>query len=115
MVFDWKVSTFVIEETFSIEDAMTAITANRHGAVVIVNCEGILVGILSDGDIRRALLRGATIRTPVSKVANMNVTTGDSKRENIERLFAEHKAINLIPVVDEQNFLKEVITREAMR
>jgi arabinose-5-phosphate isomerase len=96
-------------------EAVAAITAARHGAVSIVNDAGELTGILTDGDLRRALEReasgeqqrsiGELYRRPVN-----SFMTRDPISVSPETLAA--KAINLmedgprkilvLPVVDEQ-------------
>ena len=37
-----------------------------------IDAEGRLVGAVSDGDLRRGLLRGLTMQDPVSEIANPN-------------------------------------------
>src|SRR5687767_188158 len=46
---------FTVQVTDSIRTAMVKINANRHRAVVVID-EGIVVGTVTDGDIRRAIL-----------------------------------------------------------
>lgn len=45
----------VISEEKSMKDAVIEITSKRLGATSIVNDKGILVGIITDGDLRRAI------------------------------------------------------------
>src|SRR3989344_5199258 len=112
--FDYQNSSYVVMENTSLEEAMEAITLNQRGAVVVVNKKGTLLGILSDGDIRRALLRHATLITPVSKVLNMNVAS-ISNWKNIgatsEEIFNSQTVVNIIPVVDGKNKVIDIIVR----
>src|SRR3989344_7610856 len=104
--FNYRNSSYVVMEDASLERAMEAITLNQRGAVAVVNNKGMLMGILSDGDIRRTLLRGATLIAPVSKLINLNVISLSGK-DDIKRLseeiFGTNTAVNLIPVVDSKN------------
>ena len=50
----------VVHRSTTFRDAIAAITAEKHGAVSIVDDEGRLCGILTDGDLRRILEREAT-------------------------------------------------------
>lgn len=112
--FNYKNSNYVVIENVSLKDAMQIITVNQRGSVIVVNNNGTLLGILSDGDTRRALLRGATLMTPISKLVNLNVI-GLSDKDNIKKLseeiFKTNTVVNIIPVVDNKNGVVDVIVR----
>ena len=59
-----SISLYCIAENATIADALTVITENKRGCVIVISDQGALLGILSDGDIRRALVRGAMELTP---------------------------------------------------
>ena len=109
---DPTISPYVISPGSSIKEAMEVITGNLTGAVVIVSDDGVLLGMLSDGDIRRGLLQSATLMTPVEKLMNTHPTVmrGDD-RASAERIFSEHEAITLLPVVDAHNRVVRIIPR----
>lgn len=71
--------------------------------VLIVNESGELVGTISDGDIRRGLLKGLDLHSPIVSVVNYNpfVVPPDLGRELVMQLMVANK-IQQIPVVDEQ-------------
>jgi len=50
----------------SIQDAMSAISRGVASAAFAVTLDGVLVGAVTDGDIRRALLKGARMSDPVA-------------------------------------------------
>ncbi len=49
-------------------DAMTAIDGNRGGIALVVDYAGRLVGTVTDGDIRRAMLADLSLETPVATI-----------------------------------------------
>lgn len=51
-------------------DAVRAIENSRRRTAVVVGDDGRLLGTLTDGDIRRCLLAGGTLQTPVSQAMN---------------------------------------------
>ena len=51
----------VVEETMKVKDVLIAITRARAGAAAVVDGKGKLVGIFTDGDLRRALEREADL------------------------------------------------------
>ncbi len=78
----------------------------RHGAVMVVNDQGQLAGIITDGDLRRVFTQEGTraFNRPVREIM-----TANCKRIRVDALAAEatglfHKyRIDELPVVDEQN------------
>jgi arabinose-5-phosphate isomerase len=51
----------LIEETALVRQALLRITDARAGAVTVVDSDGKLVGIFTDGDLRRRLVKGASL------------------------------------------------------
>src|SRR5688500_57427 len=51
-------------------EAVRSIETSRRRIAVVTDEEGVLLGTLTDGDIRRCLLAGGTLETPVSKAMN---------------------------------------------
>jgi len=108
-------SSLVLHTTATIEEAMGAITDNQRGTVVIVDDDFIFQGVVSDGDMRRAMLQGATRLTPVSKIVNMNATVIEEKEAaagKAEEVFNQKSDIRALPVVDAHNKLVDVIIRD---
>jgi dTDP-glucose pyrophosphorylase len=70
--------------------------------VLVINEEGTLEGTISDGDIRRGLLRGLDINSSIESIVYRNpiVVSPDLGREIVRQLMVVNK-IQQIPVVDE--------------
>lgn len=78
--------------------------------ILFVTENGILRASLTDGDVRRFLLKGGTLDASVSEAANFNphyVFT--TERRNAESMLAGSK-FNALPVVDEEMRLVDVVT-----
>lgn len=106
---------FLLGKDATLADALAAITDNKKGAVLIVDRDKTLVGVVSDGDIRRALVKGATTFTPIKKVTNLNVKSVQkkgSKADDSRVIFDNNRGVNLIPVLDAANRVCDVIARE---
>lgn len=97
----------LLEPSATIRDAMNAMTKSQVGFAVVTEKSGRLLGVIADIDIRRALLRGAELASPVGKALNKKpiVVPDGTSRENIASLFALHKKTHL-PVVDKRGRLK---------
>jgi dTDP-glucose pyrophosphorylase len=71
--------------------------------VLVVNESGVLEGTISDGDIRRGLLKGLDLNSPIISIMHSNtlVVPPELERELVTQLMVANK-IQQIPVVDEQ-------------
>ncbi|OGZ57355.1 MAG: hypothetical protein A3B96_01260 [Candidatus Spechtbacteria bacterium RIFCSPHIGHO2_02_FULL_43_15b] len=102
---------YTIDADSTLKVAMQKITANHRGCLIVVDDSTLVVGVLSDGDIRRAMVKGATIIAPVRKAMNTNFLSIESDDTNVERFFEKHSNINVVPVVDRGNKLVDVKIR----
>ncbi len=104
---------FILSADMTLHDALIAITANKRGTVIIVDDANHVQGVVSDGDIRRALVRGGTQLTPILKVANTNfLSVQQSTSSDFEKIFQDHAEITIIPIVDKNNLLVGVAVRD---
>ena len=85
-------------------EVMETINENSLGVCFIVEDNGLLLGILTDGDIRRALLNNNNLNTPSAEVINKDFIFGyvkDSRSELLDKFNNDpNKVINIIPIVD---------------
>lgn len=106
---------YTITVESSIMDSLKKIDANKKGFLIIVdgNCKAI--GTLTDGDIRRAFIRGNTIETSIDtiytktfKSLNMDDSVGTATD-----LF-KNEAIKFLPIIDKEKKLVNIITKSQM-
>lgn len=69
--------------------------------VMVANAAGVLEGTISDGDIRRGLLKGLDMNSPITSVIHRNalVVPPELDRELVKQLMLANK-IQQVPVVD---------------
>lgn len=96
----WRQVILPIDST--IQQAITNLNESSMKIVVVVNAGGQLEGTISDGDIRRAFLRGLNFNSPVEDVIHRDalVVPPVLGREIVMQLMRVNK-IQQIPVVDE--------------
>ncbi len=95
-----------------VKEAILAISEGRLGTALLVDDENKLLGLVSDGDIRRALLQeGFSLEEKIAKYATMNpMTINDENMLASEALvLIENKKIQLMVVTDENNSIKGVL------
>ena len=97
-----RICLITVRPDSTIRQAMQAIEAGAIGVVLISAAEsGRFLGLLTDGDIRRALLQGAGLESPIAQIARpkSTIVRVDTPREDVVRLFNEE--IRVIPVLDD--------------
>src|SRR3954453_218809 len=85
-----------------LREAVIAIDAGGLEIALVVDEQRRLLGTVSDGDVRRALLRGTTLDDPIQDVIHSDPFTAplDADPEDVLKTMTEH-AIEQIPLVDE--------------
>lgn len=96
---NWQ--SMLIKKGASIIDALRVIDSTGHQAAFVVDETGILLGSVTDGDVRRALLQNVSLSSSVEKIMNPDPTVA-SALESRERIFDLMKAryLRQIPVID---------------
>ena len=98
---------FTVQTTDTIRTAMVKITANRHRAVVVLD-QDTVVGIVSDGDIRRAFLKEVLPMAPVEQIMNINCLTTTERDPDRQVAIIQQERVTLLPVVDAENDLVDI-------
>jgi len=93
----------LISATSTLAEAVANLDETCLQIALVVSTDGVLLGTLTDGDIRRGLLRGLTMNSLVDEVMNSDplVVPNDLGREMILQLMQVNK-IHQLPVVDER-------------
>ena len=96
----------ILPMSASIEEVITNLTKVSIKIVLVVNDAGELQGTISDGDIRRGLLRGLNLKSPIESIIHHNplVVTEEIGREAVRKLMVVNK-IQQVPVVDDQHHI----------
>lgn len=96
----YKIDEIKISQNASIKEALKVIDKGAMQVAVIVSNENALIGVLTDGDIRRALLKGMSLDDSVSTIINTNPVTAninDTKERILE--LANEKKLHQIPII----------------
>ena len=100
---------YIVDENATLLDAAEKIERNEERAVMVVN-DGIMVGMISQGDIMRSLLRGVDVRSPLQPYVRRAFKYLNERDLNAAfELISKHN-ISAIPVVDNEFRLQDVIT-----
>ena len=96
-------------------DALVRIDANRQGFVIVVDEEDRVLGVLTDGDVRRAIIAGRTPEESISGIYTTDARTVsvDDGFETVTEFF-KSPAIKFLPIVDAEGRLVNIITKSQM-
>lgn len=94
----------IIPAKSTIQDVILNLDQVAIKIVLVINDEGELEGTISDGDIRRGLLKRLTLNSKIESVIHRNalVVPPDMRTEMVMQLMIANK-IQQIPVVDEHH------------
>jgi dTDP-glucose pyrophosphorylase len=92
----------ILRVNSSIEQAVHVLNETALKIVLITDTTNSLVGTISDGDIRRGLLKGLNLASPIESIIHHDplVVPPELSRELVLQLMAANK-IQQIPIVDE--------------
>ena len=93
-----------VKDDISIKDALFEMSKKSQGIVTIVDNDGKLAGVYTDGDLRRTLNKGVDLNECISAVMTRKCTT--IKAETLAAqavVLMQNKKITAMVVVDEDN------------
>jgi dTDP-glucose pyrophosphorylase len=102
-----------VSPSTSIRQTIEAITKNGRQVALVVDVDERLVGIVTDGDIRKALLRGVSLEASVPETMNrapIVARPGMSRADALDLM--RKRSIRHLPVVDGDGRLVDVIFRD---
>lgn len=107
---------YVISENSTILQAMQAINDNWREMVLVDDAKGRIQGIITDGDIRRGLLKGLTLDSPIDQIVNhtfFSVGPNDKRADVLDIMMSRN--IRAVPTLSENgrllgiHFLRDLI------
>ena len=98
-LFDWQ--TIAISEQATIREALTVLDQQAMQIVLVISPEQKLVGTVTDGDIRRGLLKGASLDSLIINVANTEPTVGlEHETEMVWKQHIKRKSLRHLPIIN---------------
>lgn len=105
---------YIIHDDKTLKEGILKIENNHSGFVLTINQNQQVTGFISDGDIRRALLVNPSLDQQMGAITNKNFLffTEETSREEILKEFDE--SIKAIPVLNKNNNLVRLISRNSI-
>lgn len=116
-------SAFAVNRVTSLRDTIALIDRNGSGIAVVVDEGTRLVDVVTDGDIRRAILSGIALTEPVSHVVDAKTADGKTHKPVTGRiedppefllLLMERLVLHQLPLLDREGRVRRIVHRDAL-
>jgi perosamine synthetase len=94
------VKELTIRSNQNIKSALEVLESSGHGILFVTDKNSLLLGVITDGDIRRALLDGKELKNVILDIMNVNYTSLPIGTENDIVLDTISNKVKIIPLVD---------------
>lgn len=104
-------NTLLYREEHSIEEILQLLDDNGNGVLAVVDGANRLIGIITDGDVRRGILHKKSVREMINfnpKSINVSLTRSQSI-DRLKSLKTRH-----LPIVDDQNCLVDILIADEL-
>lgn len=105
-----EIADFIIEPESTILSAMKKIDQNARGIVYICNDKKLL-GVLTDGDIRRFILKNGDLKRSVIDIANREPRYLRCENKKDAKTVMDKFCINSLPILDLEEKVTEICFR----
>jgi predicted transcriptional regulator len=102
----------LLEKSLTLEDAARHIINGHERTLVFHDEDKKLIGVISQGDILRAIWNGMSVISPILDIINYNPIVIDESKNNKFQIAIEHfvqVGALVIPVVNEHRIVIDVI------
>lgn len=99
-----RLAAAIVTPESTIFDAVKAIEDGGIQAVLVASANRVLAGVITDGDVRRSILRGVSLDAPVSSIMNSKpaVVRMPASRDQALDVINRHH-VRQVPVLDADN------------
>tara|TARA_B100000519_G_C14255674_1_gene444881 strand:+ start:1513 stop:2562 length:1050 start_codon:yes stop_codon:yes gene_type:complete len=104
-------NSLIINPLTKIKEALKQLDKVGQKTLIVSDDEIHLLGTLSDGDLRRAILQGKTLRDSICDIYQKNsksLVEGKYTQKDVENLFIKNK-FDLIPVLNEKSQIIDIL------
>ncbi|MGV3665398.1 MAG: CBS domain-containing protein [Leptospira bouyouniensis] len=103
---------FLVSLDSSIEQALAKIEGNHLGFILVQNDAKQIIGLVTDGDIRRNLLNGKSLSSPIAEGMNREFTWSSNQSPREQLLKMLDSRIRFIPILDDNKRLVGIVTKD---
>lgn len=101
---------YCINESYTISEAISQFEKNNDRVALVINQSDKVIGVISQGDILRAISSGVEMYAPINQVIKNSFLHLYKRDLNVAYQIFKKKKITLLPIINERNELTDVIT-----
>lgn len=105
---------FLILPEATVVEAMQKIDANAKGILFVADKNRKLLGVITDGDIRRWLIKTGELQGTVDHIMNKNPKVIYRKEVGLAKEFMAKHVITALPVVNAKGIISDILFRGAL-
>ena len=105
-----ELERYCVKEQYTIKEVLEKFESYNNRVAIVTNDSDKVIGIVSQGDILRALSAGQNLYTPVNQIIRDSFLHLYEK--DLEKAYPifKKKQISLLPIIDHSNKLIDFIT-----
>lgn len=107
---------YFIDHKDKINNALKYLNKNQDKCLVVIDSKNKLIGTLTDGDIRRSILKGVSFKQSIKKIINKKPffikLKKSQKKKEIHITKSVFKNYSVVPIVDSNKIVIKIITSE---
>lgn len=107
-----ELGRFLITQKAVVVEAMQKIDLNAKGILFVIDENERLEGVVTDGDIRRWLIKTGDLQGKIRDIMNKNPMVISCKERKKARQYMEKYSITALPVVTAEKRIKDIIFKE---
>lgn len=107
-----QLAAFVINGDATIVEAMQKIDLNAKGILFVVDDGFRLQGVVTDGDIRRWLIKTGNLQSSLNGIMNLNPKLIYRKDVSMAREVMQRYSVTALPVISSKGILKDIILQD---
>src|SRR5205809_7295157 len=110
-----RLADLLVPEGATLRSALEAMTRSGRQVALVVDGDRRLLGLMTDGDVRKALLRGVALDAKVDEVMNRTLVVASAGVWRGEALvLMRWRSIRHVPVADERRAVSLLLRPEGL-
>jgi perosamine synthetase len=110
-----ELQDIIINKNNNLREALELLDKNGSGTLFVVNDLNKLIGVLTDGDVRRFLLKDVNLKVKVEKLMNREFTSLSIDTDNAKIIECLNDKIKYIPLLDENGVIVDYASINRLR
>ena len=106
-----NINKYFVKPTFSIREVIKKFNSTGRKCLIVSEDNKFITGVISDGDIRKAILKGSSLKQNIINIFNRKpiiINIENYSEKKVKEIFVK-KHIDLIPLVKKNNKIEKII------